>query len=302
MTESGETTLISNDSGAGLAAGLYFISTPIGNARDITLRALDLLQAGDVIAAEDTRSLRHLMEIHGVALNGRPLIAYHDHNGASQRPRLLAALADGRSVVYASEAGTPLVADPGFRLGLEARQAGFAVTAAPGASAVLAALTISGLASDRFTFAGFGPHTRAARRKWLTELRDIPSTMVFFESPKRVGEMLKDLCEIFGSDRNAALCRELTKRFEEVRSGSLAELAEEYSQKGPRGEVVLVVSRPGPRVVGDDDIVAALSERLAQMSRKDAAASVAQDFGLPRRKVYQMALEMGATPPSDEED
>ena len=171
------------------APGLYFIATPIGAARDITLRALDLLAAADVLVAEDTRTLRHLMDIHGVALGPRPLWAYHDHNGAEVRPRILAALSEGRSVVYASEAGTPLVADPGFQLGRAAIAAGYAVTAAPGPSAVLAALTVSGLPSDRFLFAGFPPATGAARRTWLAEFAQVPATLIFYESPNRVQDL-----------------------------------------------------------------------------------------------------------------
>lgn len=189
----------------------------------------------------------------------------------------------------------PLVADPGFRLGRDAQEAGYAVSVAPGPSAVLAALAVSGLASDRFTFAGFAPAARGARKTWLAELRDIPSTMIFFESPKRVGEMLKDLCDSFGGEREAALCRELTKRFEEVRRGSLSDLAAEYAQTPPRGEVVLVVDRAAPVVASEADIRAALQARAGKMSRKDAASEVAALMGLPRRQVYQLALAMDPT-------
>ncbi|MFB2593860.1 16S rRNA (cytidine(1402)-2'-O)-methyltransferase [Paracoccus sp. p4-l81] len=275
-----------------LAPGLYFVATPIGTARDITLRGLDILRDADAIAAEDTRTLRHLLEIHGIALNHRPLIAYHDHNGAAVRPRLMALLEQGKSVAYASEAGTPLVADPGYRLAQEAIAAGLPVTSAPGPSAVLAALTVSGLPSDRFTFAGFAPSTHSARMAWLEELAAVPSTMIFFESPRRVGEMLNDLCERFGSERPAAVCRELTKRFEEVRRGTLAELAASYAETPPKGEVVIVVGRPLPVVIGTDDIIAALRDRLGQMTRKDAAAEVAQMLNRPRREVYQIALTL----------
>ena len=211
--------------GKPLEAGLYFLATPIGAARDITLRALDILGAADVIAAEDTRTLRHLMEIHGVALGHRPLIAYHDHNGEVARPKLLRALAEGKSVAYASEAGTPLVADPGYQLGRAAIAAGHPVFAAPGPSAVLAALTVSGLPSDRFLFAGFPPNTASARRKWLREVAQVPATLIFYESPKRVSEMLADCVTEFGEERLAVVCRELTKRFEEVRRGPLRDLA-----------------------------------------------------------------------------
>lgn len=288
--ENGES--LPTEAGRGqLAPGLYFIATPIGNARDITLRALDLLRDADLLAAEDTRSLRHLMDIHGIALNGRPLISYHDHNGTAQRPRLMRALSDGLAVVYASEAGTPLVADPGFRLGQEAIAQGHPVTAAPGPSAPLAALSVSGLPSDRFMFVGFGPNTRNARQTWLSGLKDIPATLIFFESPKRVQEMLADMALVLGPDRQAALCRELTKRFEEARRGTLAELAEGCIADPPRGEIVLVVDRPSAVVVDDDTILTALEERLNRMSRKDAAAEVAKLFGLPKRQVYQLSLD-----------
>lgn len=275
-----------------LGPGLYFIATPIGAARDITLRALDILASAEVIAAEDTRTLRHLMEIHGIALGDRPLVSYHDHNGATARPRILRALEEGRSVVYASEAGTPLVADPGYQLGRAAIEAGLPVFAAPGPSAVLAALTVSGLPSDRFLFAGFPPNTASARRKWLKEFAAVPATLIFYESPKRVSEMLTDLVATFGTDRQAAVCRELTKKFEEVRRGTLAELAEAFEGQSPKGEFVVLIDRPRGRQAGPEDVEAALRERLARMSVKDAAAEVAEALGLPRREIYQAALAM----------
>lgn len=275
-----------------LAPGLHFLSTPIGAARDITLRALDILTVADVIAAEDTRSLRHLMEIHGVALGGRPLIAYHDHNGEAQRPRLLRALEAGQSVAYASEAGTPLVADPGYQLARAAIAAGHPVFAAPGPSAVLAALTVSGLPSDRFLFAGFPPKTGSARRKWLSEFAAVPATLIFYESPKRVGEMLGDLAQSLGGERQTVVCRELTKRFEEVRRGTISELAAEFADQTVKGEIVVLVDRPQPRVVQAADVTAALRERLGRMRVKDAAAEVAEALGLPRREVYQAALRL----------
>ncbi|MFD2174447.1 16S rRNA (cytidine(1402)-2'-O)-methyltransferase [Rhodobacter lacus] len=274
------------------APGLHFLATPIGTARDITLRALDTLQMADVLAAEDTRTLRHLMEIHGIPLKGRPLVAYHDHNGEQARPRLLAALAEGKVVAYASEAGTPLVADPGFQLGRAAIAAGHPVFAAPGPSAVLAALTVSGLPSDRFLFAGFAPNTQSARRKWLREMADLPATVILYESPKRIGAMLEDLAAEFGAERAAVLCRELTKRFEEVRRGTIAELIASLAAAPIKGEIVVLVDRPhGPRA-GAEDIEAALKARLDHMSVKDAAAEVAEALGLKRRDVYQRALAL----------
>lgn len=277
-----------------IGPGLYLVSTPIGTARDITLRALDVLASVDVLAAEDTRTLRHLMEIHGVALGGRQVIAYHDHNGPKVRPRLLGLLAEGRSVAYASEAGTPLVADPGFVLAREAIAAGLPVVAVPGPSAVLAALTVAGLPTDRFLFAGFAPSTGAARRRFLQEVTAVQATLVLYESPKRVRDLFTDLLEICGSERRAALCRELTKRFEEVMRGTLAEIAARLAEAEPRGEIVVVLDRPGEGQVAEADVVAALTAALASMSVKDAAQAVSQALGLPRREVYQVALRLAA--------
>jgi 16S rRNA (cytidine1402-2'-O)-methyltransferase len=273
-------------------AGLHFIATPIGAARDITLRALDILAAADVLAAEDTRTLRHLMEIHGVALNGRPLIAYHDHNGMAVRPRLLAALKDGKSVAYASEAGTPLVADPGFQLARAAIADGFPVLAAPGPSAVLAALTVSGLPSDRFLFAGFPPAGAGDRARFLADLAAVPATLIFCESPKRINRLLTEMAERFGQDRRAALCRELTKRFEEVTRGTLGDLADGFAGRVVKGEIVVVVDRAGIKAIDDSQAEAALRAALARATVKDAAAEVAAALNLPRKDVYRMALQM----------
>lgn len=281
---------------APLAPGLHLVATPIGAARDITLRALDVLASADMLAAEDTRTLRHLMEIHGIALGDRPLLAYHDHNGEAMRPRLLAALAAGRSVAYASEAGTPLVADPGYQLARAAIGAGHRVFAAPGPSAVLAALTVSGLPSDRFLFAGFPPAAAAARGRWLAELRDIPATLVLYESPRRVGELLGDMVRCFGQERRAAVCRELTKRFEEISRGTLGELAAAFRDRPVKGEIVVLVDRARGRAVTEAEMEAALREALEAMTVRDAAAAVAEALGLPRREVYQAALRLGEKP------
>lgn len=275
-----------------LAGGLYLVATPIGTARDITLRTLDILASADVIAAEDTRSMRHLMDIHGVPLEGRPLLAYHDHNGARMRPRLMAALAEGKSVAYGSEAGTPLVADPGYQLGVEAISEGFNVVSAPGPSAVLAALTVAGLPTDRFLFAGFLPNAGAARRGALEELAGVPATLVFYESPKRVAAMLRDAAAVLGGERRAALCRELTKKFEEVLRGTLDELVAELETRSVKGEVVVLIDRGHSESLSEDDIDIALRQALATMSMRDAAEAVAAAYGLPKRQVYQMALKM----------
>lgn len=274
-----------------LAPGLYLVATPIGSARDITLRALDILGAADVLAAEDTRTLRHLMEIHGIPLNGRPLVPVHDHNEAAASPRLLRAVAEGKSVAYASEAGTPLVSDPGFVLARAAVAEGLPVTAAPGASAVLAALCVAGLPSDRFLFAGFPPAARSARLRFLEELRPVQATLVLYESPKRLAALLEDLVAALGQDRQAAVCRELTKRFEEVRRGSLGELAAAYAGDGVKGEVVVLIDRAAETGAESADWQAALDRALETLSVKDAAAMVAEAYDLPRREVYQVALE-----------
>jgi len=277
-----------------LAPGLYFVATPIGSARDITLRGLDVLANADVIAAEDTRTARKLMDIHGIALNGRPMVAYHDHNGARARPRLLGFLGDGKSVAYASEAGTPMVADPGFVLAREALAAGVAVTSAPGPSAVVAALTIAGLPTDRFLFAGFLPTSKAARRKVLKELVNIPATLVFYESPKRVHKTLDDMALELGGARHAAICRELTKKFEEVLRGTINELCQLLADRTLKGEIVVLVDR-NRSIASADDLDGALRVALETMSVKDAATFVAKQLDLPRRRVYQAALEMGKT-------
>jgi len=273
-----------------LAPGLYFVSTPLGNARDITLRALDVLAAADMLAAEDTRALRRLMEIHGIALAGRRVLAYHDHNGPVARPALLAALAAGKSVAYASEAGTPLVADPGFPLGRAAIEAGHRVFAAPGPVAAVAALTVSGLPSDRFTFAGFPPAAAAARRRFLEGLKGVQGTLLLYESPRRAAATLAAAAGALGPDRPAALCRELTKKFEEIRRGTLGGLAAALAETTLKGEVVLCIGPAPEEAAAPEAVEAALREALGRLPLKEAAKEVATAFGLPRRDVYQLGL------------
>ncbi|MGR3375267.1 16S rRNA (cytidine(1402)-2'-O)-methyltransferase [Salipiger abyssi] len=276
----------------GLAPGLYMVAVPIGNARDITLRALDILRDAEILAAEDTRSLRRLLEIHGVALGDRPCLAYHDHNGERMRPRLLQALAEGRSVAYASEAGTPMISDPGFDLVRAAREEGHPVTTAPGASAVVAALTVAGLPTDRFLFGGFLPNAGAARRKALEELRAVPATLAFYESPKRLGAMLADAVTALGGERPAAVCRELTKRFEECRRGTLSELAEAYAGTAPKGEIVVLIGKGDSEKISESDLDLSLTEALKTMSVRDAADAVSGMYGVKRRPVYQRAMAL----------
>ncbi|NSX54268.1 16S rRNA (cytidine(1402)-2'-O)-methyltransferase [Parasulfitobacter algicola] len=275
-----------------LSAGLYFVATPIGTARDITLRALDVLASANVIAAEDTRNTRRLMEIHGIPLGDRPVISYHDHNGARIRPRLLADMAAGKSVAYASDAGTPLVADPGFALARAAVEAGHMVTSAPGPSALLAGLTLAGLPTDRFLFAGFAPNTKIARRTFLRNLADIPATLVFFESPKRIQGFLTDCGHELGGDRTMALCRELTKKFEEVRRGTISQVLSGIQEKPVKGEIVVVIDRAAAKEVNDDMIRQALTKALQTNRLKDAASQVSTDLGVARRTVYQIGLDM----------
>lgn len=274
-----------------LAAGLYLVATPIGSARDITLRALDILASADVIAAEDTRNARKLMEIHGIARNGRPIHAYHDHNGAVMRPRIVAEIAAGKSVAFVSDAGTPLIADPGFVLARETAAEGLPLTAAPGASALLAALAVAGLPTDRFLFAGFVPAKAGARARALAELAAIPATLVFYEAPSRLPATLAAMIAAFGPDRPAALCRELTKRFEQVVRGRLDAVAAEIGAGMPaKGEFVIVLGPPAPAEVSDEDLDAALRAALATMSVKDAATAVAGALHLPRKAAYARAL------------
>ncbi|MCC5975831.1 MAG: 16S rRNA (cytidine(1402)-2'-O)-methyltransferase, partial [Rubellimicrobium sp.] len=253
-----------------LSAGLYLVATPIGAARDITLRALDVLASADVILAEDTRTARKLMEIHGIRAGARPLLAYHDHSGTAVCDRAVDAIKAGKAVACMSEAGTPLVADPGYEVAQAVIAAGLPVMAVPGPSALLAALAVAGLPTDRFYFAGFLPAARARRQTEIAALRDVPGTLVFFESPRRVGEMLADLVQVLGTERQGAICRELTKRFEEVRRGRLGDLADALAGQELRGEVVVVIGRAGAAAPADDDVRSALEEAMRTMRMKDA--------------------------------
>jgi len=277
-----------------LDAGLYFVATPIGTARDITLRALDILASADVIAAEDTRSMRHLMDIHGVPLGDRPILAYHDHNGDKMRPKLLEYLAQGKSVAYGSEAGTPLIADPGFHLSKDAAEMGCLVTSAPGPSAFVTALTLAGLPTDRFLFEGFLPNSKSQRRSKLQDLAEIQATLIFYESPKRLAAMLADAADVLGGDRQAAFCRELTKKFEEVRRGTLTELVQSLAGQTVKGEIVVLIDRAGEPKHNELDLETQIRAALETMSVRDAAEALAQATGLPKRQIYKMALDIGS--------
>ncbi|RMD46785.1 MAG: 16S rRNA (cytidine(1402)-2'-O)-methyltransferase [Alphaproteobacteria bacterium] len=288
---------------ARIEPGLWLVATPIGNARDITLRALDVLAGAEVLAAEDTRRLRQLMTIHGIPRAGREILAYHDHNGPRMRPRLLAELRAGRSVAYVSDAGTPLISDPGFDLARAAIAEGIAVHAAPGPSAVLAALSVAGLPPDRFVFLGFLPQRASARRALLDEAGRLALTLVLYEAPGRAAATLAELAERLGADRPAALCRELTKRHEEVWRGALGELAARAAEAPPRGEVVIVVGPAGEGPGADAGRVRRLLEALVpRLGVKDSARLLCDLEGMPRREAYNAALEVAARLRRSEED
>jgi 16S rRNA (cytidine1402-2'-O)-methyltransferase len=273
-----------------LAPGLYLVATPIGNLRDMTLRALEVLASADFVACEDTRVTRKLFDHYGLSA---PLIPYHDHNAEAARPRILEKIAAGGAVALVSDAGTPLISDPGFKLVRAATAAGHAVTAAPGASAVLTALTVSGLATDRFFFEGFLPAKAHGRQARIAELARIPSTLVLFESGPRIAATLADLAAGLGA-REAAIGRELTKLHEEVRRGTLVALAEAYAAGAEtRGEFVVVIAGPpAAEQPGAAEIDTLLRAALARTSVKDAVAEVAAVTGVPRRAIYGRALEL----------
>jgi len=273
-----------------LPPGLFIVATPIGNAGDITLRALEILRGVDAIACEDTRVSAKLLTIHDIPTRR---LAYHDHNAERVRPLLLARLAAGERVALISDAGTPLVSDPGFKLVRAAVAAGLPVHVAPGASALLAALVLSGLPSDRFLFAGFLDSKSAARRRELGEIAGLKATLVFYESAQRLAASLSDMAEMLG-DRPAAVARELTKFHEEVVRDSLSLLAARYRDMGPpKGEIVVVVGPPLERApIGAAEIDALLVEVLGRASLRDAVAEVAARLDLPRREVYARALAL----------
>jgi 16S rRNA (cytidine1402-2'-O)-methyltransferase len=273
-----------------LEPGLHVVATPIGNLRDITLRAIETLAAADVVACEDSRVTRRLIEHFGLSVR---LVPYHEHNAAEMRPKLLARLAAGEAIALVSDAGTPLVSDPGFKLVEAVREAGHPVVPVPGPSAPLAALVAAGLPTDAFFFDGFLPVKTVGRRQRARALAAVPGTLVFFESGPRLASSLADLAAELGP-REAAVCRELTKAHEEVRRGTLPALAGHYAAAAePKGEIVLVVGPPGPEPEpAPDDVDAMLRAALEAGSVKDAATSVAQATGLPRRDLYQRALAL----------
>jgi 16S rRNA (cytidine1402-2'-O)-methyltransferase len=271
-----------------LPAGLHVVATPIGNLADITLRALAVLARADVLYCEDTRHSRTLLAHFAIA---RPTRPYHEHNAERERPRVLAELATGKSVALISDAGTPLVSDPGYKLVRAAIAAGHPVISLPGPSAILAALAMAGLATDAFLFAGFLPPKQKARQTRLAEFKSVPATLVFFEAPSRLAESLGDIAAVLGN-REAAVARELTKLYEEVRRGTPAELAQWAASPTPKGEMVVLVGPPRAEVVTDDTILAHLQPLLARMSLSDAAKSVAHELGVSRNRAYDLGLAL----------
>jgi len=274
---------------APLAPGLYIVATPIGNLRDITLRALDVLAQADLVLAEDTRVAAKLLGAFGLS---KKLERYDEHAAERARPKAMQALQDGGRVALVSDAGTPLVSDPGYRLVREAALAGLPVIPIPGASAVLAGLAVAGLPTDRVLFAGFPPPRPAARRTFLEELAGVRATLIFFEGGSRLAESLADMAAVLGPQRPACVCRELTKLYETVARGSLAGLAADPRFVAPKGEIVVLVGPGREEAASAQDADAALAEALSRLKPADAAAEVAKALGLPRRDLYRRALEL----------
>ncbi|CAN5178553.1 16S rRNA (cytidine(1402)-2'-O)-methyltransferase [soil metagenome] len=272
-----------------LEAGLYVVSTPIGNLRDITLRALDVLARADVVLAEDTRVCGKLLSAHGVK---NRVERYDDHTGERARPQILERLALGQRIALTTDAGTPLVSDPGFRLVQEAARAGLPVFPVPGASAALAALTAAGLPTDRFLFAGFSPHKSGPRRSFLESLKGVQATLVLYESGPRLADSLADMAAVFGP-REAAVCRELTKLHETTYRGTLDTLAADPRLDGPRGEIVVVIGPPLEAAAAMPEAVdAALTDALLSMGPAEAASQVSRLLDQPRKALYRRALEL----------
>ena len=272
-----------------LAPGLYVVATPIGNLRDITLRALDVLEGCDLVLAEDTRVAAKLLSAYSLSKRTE---RYDDHSDARVREQVLARLAGGERLALVSDAGTPLISDPGYRLVQAAREAGHAVIPIPGPSAMVAALCAAGLPTDRILFAGFAPPKRGARRGAFAELASTRATLVIYETGPRLRDSLEDMAEVFGAERPAAVCRELTKKFETFVRGDLAALALDPALEAPRGEIVVLVAPGREAAASEADADTALVEALGRLSPGDAAGEVARALGLPRRDLYRRALAL----------
>ena len=273
-----------------LRSGLYLVATPIGNMGDLSLRALEILHSANIIACEDTRVTGKLLSRHAIDTSMK---AYHEHNAEQARPSLLKILKEGGAVALVSDAGTPAISDPGFRLVNDCIDEGFDVTAAPGANAAITGLILSGLPTDRFLFGGFLSNKTVQRSKELTELSNVPATLIFYESAKRLAASLSDMAEQLG-DRPAAVTRELTKLHEEIRRGTLSELAAHYLEAGsPKGEIVIVIGPPLKAApLSEAEIDRLITDRLKSHSVRDAAAELAAETGLPKRQIYARALEL----------
>ena len=269
--------------------GLYVTATPIGNLGDITLRAIDLLRKADFIACEDKRVSGKLLSYYDIKT---PMISYHDHNAQDVMPRLINELQDGKIIALISDAGTPLISDPGYRLVNECQKEGILVTSLPGASAILCALTNAGLPTNNFLFQGFLPPKTQARQKEIGKFSTVDASLIYYESPKRLLVCLKDILSVLG-DREIAVCRELTKLYEEIRKDKISNLIELYENKPtPKGEIVIVVSPPNKNESQIDDLDAALKDALKTLSVKEAVAAVTFMTGKKRKEVYKRALEI----------
>ena len=280
-----------------LTPGLYLVSTPIGNLGDMTIRGLETLAGADIIACEDTRVSRVLLDRYGIAT--RPY-AYHEHNAERVGPKLMEALEGGKSVALISDAGTPLVSDPGYRLSQTAIEAGLPVIPVPGASAPMAALVASGLPSDAFLFAGFLPSKDKARRDRLATFAATEATLMFFESPNRLAASLNSASDVLGAERPAAVCRELTKAYEEIRRGTLGELAAQYQDENVRGEIVLVIGPGSTPPPSEGDVDALLASLASDLPAGKAATEAARLTGLPRKDLYSRLLAMKGPAPKGE--
>jgi 16S rRNA (cytidine1402-2'-O)-methyltransferase len=271
-----------------LPPGLYIVATPIGNLSDLSPRAADVLARADLIAVEDSRVTAKLLHHIGVR---RPMLPYHDHNGERVRPQLLERMREG-AVALVSDAGTPLISDPGYKLVRAAREAGIPVTTIPGPSAAVAALTLAGLPTDRFLFLGFLPSKAGAKAAAIAEVAAVRATLVLYESGPRLAATLQALREGLG-DREAAVAREISKRFEETVTGNLSELAARYLEAAPKGEIVVIVAPPGEaEAAGEEEVDSALREAMGRLSASRAAAEVAEKLGIPRRQAYERALKL----------
>lgn len=269
--------------------GLYLVATPIGNLGDLSPRAVAVLKNADVVACEDTRITGKLLSLNAIST---PMMNYHEHNADKMRPVLTARLKKGETVALVSDAGTPLVSDPGHKLVADCIKEGIYVTAVPGASALLTALQLSGLPTRRFLFQGFLPPKSSARKTTLSELKNVPSTLIFYEAPQRMIETLTDMKEVLG-DRDCSVSRELTKKFEQTVRGKISDILDLYAQNGvPKGEFVIVVAPPLEEKAGEQDVETALKQALETMSVKDAAAFVAQALNANKKEVYTLALKL----------